>query len=54
MNKILDNILSEQGDDKIIEMIYKSDIDLKDYLEDLIDLLGKYVLIKNHLLKIKA
>lgn len=46
MNKILDNILSEQGDDKIIEMIYKSDIDLKDYLEDLIDLLGKYVLIK--------
>jgi len=46
MNKILSKIILSQNADKIIEMIYKSDIDLKDNLEDLIDLLGKYALIK--------
>lgn len=43
MNKILGRIISSQSDDKIIEMIYKSDIDLKDSLLDIIDLLGVYV-----------
>ncbi|MCI5497649.1 MAG: hypothetical protein MR412_03570 [Firmicutes bacterium] len=46
MNKVLGQIISLQSDDKIIEMIYKSDIDLQDSLEDIIELLGSYAYTK--------